>query len=73
MINFNLIVAKDIANGIGRNGKLAWNLPKDIAYFKKITSTVNDKSKINAVIMGKNTWNSIPEKFDPVKSKGYFF
>jgi len=69
MINFNLIVAKDIANGIGRNGKLAWNLPKDIAYFKKITSTVNDKSKINAVIMGKNTWNSIPEKFKPLPNR----
>jgi dihydrofolate reductase len=35
-------------------------------YFKKTTVVTEDKDKINAVIMGRKTWESIPEKFRPL-------
>lgn len=58
MTNFNIIVAIDIKRGIGKDNKLPWYIPDDLKYFSKLTRG-NGK---NAVIMGKNTWNSLPKK-----------
>ena len=55
--------------GIGNAGKLPWNIKKDMAYFKKTTSFVSNKKKMNAVICGRNTWNSIPSKFRPLPNR----
>lgn len=52
--------------GIGAKGTIPWRLPGDMALFKKLTSTVTDSSKMNAVIMGRTTWESIPAKFRPL-------
>lgn len=52
---FNIIVATDENNGIGKSNKLPWNIPSDLSYFKKVT---ND----SYIIMGHNTWNSLPKK-----------
>lgn len=64
---FKIIVAYSKQNkGIGYKNKLPWNLPGDLKYFKQITSTsVNEKQ--NCIIMGKNTWNSLPKK--PLKDR----
>jgi len=70
MKNFSVIIActKD-KGGIGLNGKLPWKLPKDMAHFKKITTETEDKNKINAVVMGRKTWESIPLKFRPLPQR----
>jgi dihydrofolate reductase len=50
----NVIVAMCTNQGIGLRNNMPWNLPKDLKYFRKLTVGNNN----NAVIMGKNTWNS---------------
>ncbi|XP_053387678.1 uncharacterized protein LOC123542659 [Mercenaria mercenaria] len=65
----NLVVAACNNNGIGINGKLPWRLKKDMEFFKKITSDTNNPDRQNAVIMGRKTWVSIPEKFRPLKGR----
>ena len=66
---FSLVVAACKNNGIGKDGKLPWSLPGDMAHFKRVTSHTIDDSKQNAVIMGRKTWNSIPEKFRPLPKR----
>lgn len=58
----NLIVAYDNDLLIGVNNSLYYNLPNDLKRFKTITTTVLDNSKQNAIVMGKNTWISLPIK-----------
>lgn len=55
----HIIVACDHNGGIG---KIPWKNSKDIIFFKKTTIQTQDKNKKNAVIMGKNTWFSLPKK-----------
>lgn len=54
--------------GIGLNGKLPWRLKKEITYFRDLTSRAKD-GHINAVIMGRKTWDSIPQKFRPLPGR----
>ena len=69
-IKLSLVVAMNNSNrGIGLNGKIPWNLPKDLKFFAKITTITHDKSKMNAVIMGRLTWQSIPKEFRPLKNR----
>ncbi|KAJ7555237.1 hypothetical protein O6H91_05G027800 [Diphasiastrum complanatum] len=67
--SFQIVVAATREHGIGKNGKLPWNLPSDLKYFKKITSETLCSSKRNAVIMGRRTWESIPSKFRPLPGR----
>ncbi|MDM4765128.1 dihydrofolate reductase [Pelomonas sp. SE-A7] len=53
-------VASDGA--IGRNNELLWRLPEDLAHFKALTLG-------HAVIMGRKTWESIPERFRPLPGR----
>ena len=62
---FDIIVAIDNDNGIGKNGIIPWSKPNDMANFKRITTTVLDYNKSNAVIMGRLTWESLPSKHLP--------
>ncbi len=68
-MNFNIIVAMDENRGIGYQNKLPWDLPPDMKYFKDITIKTKDPSKINAVIMGRKTWDSIPKQFKPLSRR----
>ena len=52
----NLIVAFSKNMGIGLNNSLPWNIPSDLKKFRDLTIGNGN----NAVIMGKNTWNSLP-------------
>lgn len=65
---FYIIVAVDSAGGIGKDGTIPWRLPDEMAHFKKIT-TAASMFKRNAVIMGRKTWESIPEKFRPLADR----
>jgi len=67
MTFFSLILACTLEGGIGLNNKIPWNIPEDLELFKKITSNVNCYVKKNAIIMGKNTWNSLYNK--PLKNR----
>lgn len=60
--NVTLIVAVDQQNGIGKSGTIPWNIPKDMKYFTQTTTTAPVGTH-NVVIMGKNTWKSIPAKY----------
>ena len=55
--------------GIGLKGKMPWQLPEDMKYFKRITKSTEDVTKRNAVIMGRKTWESIPKKFRPLEGR----
>jgi len=68
MSRLTLIVAATSTNGIGKGGQLPWRLPKEMAYFARVTTTAPEGKK-NAVIMGRNTWESIPYKFKPLQKR----
>ena len=57
--------------GIGINNQLPWSLlKKDMQRFKDITSMRQaHKHEQNVVIMGRNTWDSIPEAYKPLKGR----
>lgn len=65
----HLIAAIDKNRGLGRENSLAWSLPSDMKYFKKITTTTQDPLKQNAVLMGRKTWESIPQKYRPLPNR----
>jgi dihydrofolate reductase len=56
------IVAIDIKNGLSKNGTIPWKAKKDMQFFYQ-------KTKNNVVIMGKNTYFSIPEENRPLKNR----
>lgn len=64
-----IIVATDLNNGIGKNGTMPWHLPKELAYFQKKTTETKNPEKQNLVIMGRKTWESIPEKHRPFSNR----
>ena len=69
-MKINLIVAAcGKSLGIGLNGELPWRLTSEMKYFAETTTKTKDPSKINAVIMGRKTWESIPMKFRPLKNR----
>lgn len=55
---FTMIVAFDKTRGIGKNNSMPWHFREDLNYFSKLTIGSNDNN--NAIIMGKNTWMSLP-------------
>lgn len=67
-MKFSIVVAVDKDLGIGKNNSLPWHLPGDMKHFKQITSRAAD-GKRNAVIMGRKTWDSLPEKFKPLPGR----
>jgi dihydrofolate reductase/thymidylate synthase len=70
--SFNLIVAMTKNNGIGFNGNLPWSPQKlqgDMKFFRKITSETESPDKVNSVIMGRKTWNSLPNNFKPLPNR----
>lgn len=66
-----LILAATPSLGIGKNGTLPWPLlKKEMGYFARVTKRVPASStKINAILMGRKTWDSIPLKFRPLKDR----
>lgn len=59
-----LILIAAIANRgvIGSDNALPWHLPEDLKHFKELTSG-------HAVIMGRKTWESLPERFRPLPGR----
>ncbi|PNF19594.1 hypothetical protein B7P43_G16863 [Cryptotermes secundus] len=63
----NLIVADSENMGIGINGDLPWRLRIEMAHFSRMTNRTKDSTKQNAVILGRKTWEAIPEKKRPLE------
>ncbi|ODV80591.1 putative dihydrofolate reductase [Suhomyces tanzawaensis NRRL Y-17324] len=63
-----IVAALRPSGGIGLNGKMPWRLRKEIRYFKDVTTRTTGTG-INAVIMGRRTWESIPSKFRPLPDR----
>lgn len=71
-----IVAASSATRGIGWKGDLPWSLPGDLKYFAKVTKGNHPppqeegvNPKMNAVVMGRKTWNSIPDKFRPLKGR----
>lgn len=47
---------------IGKDNKLPWYLPEDLANFKRLTDG-------NTVVMGRKTYESIPKRFRPLSNR----
>jgi dihydrofolate reductase len=61
-MKIGLIYAKARNGVIGRDGVLPWHLPEDLAHFKRHTMGC-------PVIMGRKTWDSVPERFRPLPGR----
>jgi dihydrofolate reductase len=61
-MKLGLIFARSLNGVIGFQGKIPWSLPEDMARFKQITENTT-------VIMGRKTWESLPEKFKPLPNR----
>ncbi len=57
------VIAAVARNGvIGRAGAIPWRLPADMAHFRALTRGC-------PVIMGRRTWDSLPERFRPLPER----
>lgn len=57
-----IIVAASSNLVIGKDNDLPWRIPKDLEYFKTMTSGCS-------VLMGRKCWESIPAKFRPLPNR----
>ncbi len=60
-----MIVAMDEDGCIGKQGDLPWRLKSDMTRFKTLT----EADGYNAVIMGRKTWDSLPDSFRPLPER----
>ena len=61
-LRLGMIWAEARGGAIGRDGDMPWHLPEDLAHFKR--TTLGDP-----VIMGRRTWESLPERFRPLPGR----
>ena len=61
MKNLSLIFASTFDGGIGYKNVLPWHIPSEMRKFKEITCKVANPSKMNAVIMGRKTFEFLPK------------
>ena len=71
---FDIIVGMHVTNrAIGFAGKIPWKCRTDMKFFKEITTATRDGNKVNAVIMGRKTFESLhsplPNRVNVVLSK----
>ena len=58
----SLIAAVARNRVIGKDNQLLWHLPEDMKHFREVT-------RGKPVIMGRKTWESLPEKFRPLPGR----
>lgn len=57
-----LVWAEARGGVIGAGGAMPWHLPEDGAHFRRTTAG-------SAVVMGRATWDSLPERFRPLPGR----
>ena len=60
-----LIAAHAKNRAIGKDNQLLWHIPEDMAHFKSLTWG-------HSVLMGRKTWESLPERFRPLPGRENF-
>jgi dihydrofolate reductase len=60
MLHFDVIAACDLNGSIGKDACLPWYLPEDLKHFRDLTTIHDDCAGQNVVIMGRKTWESLP-------------
>ncbi len=58
----HLILARAANGVIGRDNRMPWHLPEDLAHFKRTTLGC-------PVVMGRKTWDSLPPRFRPLPGR----
>jgi len=61
-VRVGLIWAQARGGVIGADGTLPWQLPEDMAMFRRLTTG-------STVVMGRRTWESLPERFRPLPGR----
>jgi dihydrofolate reductase/thymidylate synthase len=61
---FSIIIAVGKRGEFGSKGKLPWYVPEDLDFFSTTTSAPG-----SCVIMGRNTYNSLPSTFRPLPNR----
>ena len=67
-IQLEVIVAATDDGGIGYRGAIPWRLPSDLAHFSRVTRDALP-GKLNAVVMGRRTWASLPDRARPLPGR----
>ncbi|MGM1016022.1 MAG: dihydrofolate reductase [Actinomycetota bacterium] len=57
-----LIWAEAAGGVIGAEGGMPWHVPEDLSHFKDVTMGA-------PVVMGRKTWDSLPERFRPLPGR----
>lgn len=61
-MSVGLVWAQARGGVIGAEGGIPWHVPEDLAHFKAVTLK-------HPVIMGRKTWDSLPERFRPLPGR----
>ncbi|WP_416375800.1 dihydrofolate reductase [Pseudoclavibacter terrae] len=61
-LTVGLVWAEARGGVIGAEGGIPWHVPEDLAHFKAVTLK-------HPVIMGRKTWDSLPERFRPLPGR----
>jgi len=69
MHKFAIVATCDQNNGIGKNGTIPWRVGKDILSYEVLISNTIDPKKHNVVVMGRKTYESIPNPYVVVQYK----
>ncbi|MEE4022808.1 dihydrofolate reductase [Gordonia sp. PKS22-38] len=57
-----LLWAQDRVGAIGRGNTIPWHVPEDMRRFRDLTGT-------DPVVMGRKTWESLPDRFRPLPGR----
>lgn len=61
-MSLTLVLARAANGCIGKNGTLPWHIPEDLRHFREVTQG-------KMVLMGRKTWESLPEKHRPLPNR----
>jgi dihydrofolate reductase len=61
-VDLRAIYAQDITGGIGVFNKIPWTIKEDLVRFKELTTGC-------VVVMGRRTWESLPEHYRPLPKR----
>jgi dihydrofolate reductase len=69
-MKFELIVAHDEGRGMGHNNTIPWFIPGELKWVANVTKAqYGTPDQRNALIMGRNTWESLPDERRPLPGR----